>query len=96
MRNNTLHQRTIDDNHGIDNLHYSIMVEYHIGPLGLPSHFNGYFTQPLEALLAKDTEAKKKWFKLIRRAREIREITIRDAFQTNVILQNWVHLPSTT
>ena len=90
------HQWTIDDNHGIDNLDYSITVEYHIGPIGLPTHFNGYFTTPLATLLAKETTSKKKWFKLIRRAREVlRDLTIRDAFNINVILQNWMHLPTT-
>lgn len=72
-----------------------ISVEYHIQPLGLPSHFNGYFTQTLDKLLAKDTISKKKWFQLIRRAREVRNLTIRDAFHTNTILRNWVHLPTT-
>ena len=95
LRNQALHQRTIDDNHGIEHLDYSISVEYHIGPLGLPSHFNGYFTQTLDKLLAKDTISKKKWFQLIRRAREVRNLTIRDAFHTNTILRNWVHLPTT-
>ena len=96
LRNHTLHQNTIDDNHGLDSLNYSITVEYHIGALGLPLHFNGYFSKPLATILAKDIESKKKWFKLIRRAREINNITIRDAFQTNVILRKWVHLPTTT
>ena len=34
LRNHTLHQRTIDDNHGLANLDYAITVEYHLGPLG--------------------------------------------------------------
>ena len=94
--NHALHQQAIDDNHGIDNLEYSITVEYHIGPIGLPSQFNGYFSTPLATLVVKGTTYKKKWFKLIRRAREVRDLTFRDAFQRNVILCNWVHLPITT
>ena len=58
--NQALHQWTINDNHGSDNLDYSITVEYHIGPIGLPTHFNGYFRTPLATLLAKDTMLKKK------------------------------------
>ena len=95
LQNHSLRQNTINDNHGADSLDYSITVEYHIGALGLPSHFNAYFSKPLPTILAKDIKSKKKWFKLIRRAREIHNITIRDAFQTNVILWNWVHLPNT-
>ena len=91
----TLHQKTIDNNPGINSFNYSITVEYHIGALSLPSHFNRYFSQPLPTILTKDTESKKKWFQFIRRAQEVREITIRDTFQTNVILCNWVHLPTT-
>ena len=67
LQNQALHQQTTDDNHRIENLDYSITVEYHIGPLGIPSHFNGYFTQTLDKLLAKDTILKK-WFQLIQRA----------------------------
>ena len=96
LRNKTLHQNTINNNHGLENLDYSITVEYHIDALGLPSQFNGYFSPPLATILAKDTEQKKKWFRLIRRAREVREITIRDSFHTIVTLHNWVHLSSTT
>ena len=57
--NQALHQQTINDNHGIDNLKYYITVEYHIGPISLPSHFNRYFSTSLATLLAKDTTCKK-------------------------------------
>ena len=58
-RNHTLHQQTINDNHGMDNLEYSITVEYHIGHIGLLSQFNSYFSTPLATLLPKDTTYKK-------------------------------------
>ena len=59
LHNKTLHQKTIDGNHGINHLDYSVIVKYHIGALGLPSHFKGYFSQPLSPILAKDIEQKR-------------------------------------
>ena len=57
--NQALHQWTIDSNHRLENLDHSIMVEYHLGPLSLPSHFNGYFSMSLASILSKSTELKK-------------------------------------
>ena len=96
LRNNTLHEKTIHDNNGQAHLDFSISVEHHLGPLGLPSQFNPYFNISLDELLAKNITAKIRWFRLIRQAREVREITIRDAFQTNITLRRWVHLPTTS
>ena len=96
LRNTTLHANTINENNGQTHLDFSISVEHHLGPFGLPSQFNPYFTTSLEALLAKPIESKIRWFRLIRRARELRELTIRDAFQSNATLRRWVHLPTTT
>ena len=96
LRNNTLHENTINENNGSENLDYSIALEYHIGPIGLPSTFQTYFNQSLDTLLQKDITAKKQWFNLIRNAREIRNLPVRDAFTQNVILRRWVHLPTTT
>ena len=69
-------------------------VEYHMGAIGLPSQFDGYFTMPLDSLLSKPIDYKKRWFRLIRNAREIRNQNATDAFTQNVILRNWVHLPN--
>ena len=96
LRNKTLHDNTTNANNGQAQLDFSISVEHHLGPFGLPSQFNPYFTTSLEELLNKPISAKIRWFCLIRRAREVREISIRDAFQTNVILRQWVHLPKTS
>ena len=95
QRNTKLHDHTIHSNHGSANLNFSIQVEHHLGALGLPPEYNGYFTISLPDLLNKNIEYKKKWFTTIRRAREIRNIAAPDAFSVNKILRRWVHLPRT-
>ena len=94
-RNTKLHEATIHENHGASNLHFSIQVEHHLGPLGLPTEYNGYFQIPLPELLQKNIEYKKRWFNTIRRAREIRQLAAPDSFTINTTLRRWVHLPKT-
>ena len=94
FRSHTLHNTVIQQNHGQDQLNFSMTVEYHMGAIGLPSQFDGYFTMPLDSLLSKPIDYKKRWFRLIRNAREIRNQNATDAFTQNVILRNWVHLPN--
>jgi hypothetical protein len=94
LRCHALHNTIIDQNHGDDQLTFSITVEYHIGAIGLPSQFDGYFIIPLDTLLSKPIDYKKRWFRLIRNAREVRNHNATDAFTNNVILRNWVHLPT--
>ena len=94
LRCHVLHNTIIDQNHGDDHLKFSITVEYHMGAVGLPSQFDGYFILPLDTLLSKPIDYKKRWFRLIRNAREVRNQNATDAFTKNVILRNWVHLPT--
>ena len=96
FHNQALHQQTIVNHHGIDNLEYSITVEFHMGPISLPSHFNGYFSKPLATLLTKDAVSKKNGLSWYNKQEKFQNLTIRDAFQTNVILHHWVHLSTTT
>ena len=96
QRNHKLHDTTIHENHGISHLHFSIQVEHHLGPLGLPKQYNGYFNIPLNTLLQKNIEYKKRWFNTIRRARELRNIAARDTFAINTSLRRWVYLPKTS
>ena len=95
LRNHTLHENPMPVGQGVDYLNFSIQVEYLTGPIGLPKHYKDFFTVSLTTLLNKPIEQRKQWFRLIRKAREIRKLPIRDAFTTNVILRNWVHLPNT-
>ena len=95
LRNHTLHENPMPLGQGVDHLNFSIQVEYFTGPIGLPKHYKDFFTVSLTTLLAKPIEQRKQWFRLIRKAREIRKLPIQDAFTTNVILRNWVHLPRT-
>ena len=94
LRNNTLHDNPVQISQGEDHLNFAIKVEYYTGPIGLPKHFKDFFTVPLATLLLKPLIQRKQWFRLIRKAREIKKLPIQDAFTTNVILRNWVHLPT--
>ena len=97
LRNHHLHNSPTQQFHGEDYLHHSIQVEYLTGPIGLPVLYHAYFLLPLDDLLKKSLSYKKKWFRFIRKAREIQNLPIqKDAFATNVILRNWVHLPTNT
>ena len=97
LRNHHLHNNPTQQVNGEELLDFSIQVEYHTGPIGLPRLYQAYFLLPLDTLLQKSTSYKKKWFRLIRKAREIMNLPInQDAFTTNVILRNWVHLPTNT
>ena len=94
LRNRTLHDNPIQSSQGEDHLNFAIKVEHLTGPIGLPKHYSDFFRVPLATLLLKPLAQRKQWFRLIRHAREIQKLPIQDAFTTNVILRNWVHLPN--
>ena len=94
LRNRTLHDNPIQSSQGEDHLNFAIKVEHLTGPIGLPKHYSDFFRVPLATLLLKPLAQRKQWFRLIRHAREIQKLPIHDAFTTNVILRNWVHLPN--
>lgn len=52
-------ETTINNNHGISDLHFSIQVKHYLGLLGLPPIYNSYFQTSLEDLLNKNIKYKK-------------------------------------
>ena len=100
LRCNTLHDTIIQQIHGEDQLTFSITVKYHMGAIGLPSQFDGYFTIPLNTLLSKPQSTIKSSGSDLSEMHGKHVITTllmhaqNDACTKNVMLQNWAHLPT--
>ena len=94
QRNDVLHNtEAIHELSGISPLRDTIIQEHGLGLDHLPGVYSTYFHLPLDALLKKSPNYLKKWFLVIRSAREASSIipTI-DEFSTNGPLRAWVGL----
>ena len=96
-RNTKLHDTdTIHSLSGADLLYQSVTNEYNLGYELLPHVYSTFFHLPLLSLLQKPTKYIKKWFLMIRTAREARQpLAISDEFSTNGPLRTWIGLIST-
>ena len=94
FRNNSLHRsQQIHHLSGMDILKACITREYYTGPSDLHSTFNGFFSMPLDSLLSKKSTYLKRWFLVIRSAREGLGIYPDDQFSSDEVLRRWVLLP---
>ena len=94
QRNDVLHNTdAIHALSGIIPLKATITLEHTLGPIHLPGVYSSYFHIPLTTLLQKSPSYLKKWFLIIRSAREASSIaTTIDEFSTNSPLGAWVGL----
>ena len=94
-RNATLHDtEAIDVVSGIDSLSASVTTEYELGYEHLPHVYSSFFHLPLTSLLKKRTTYLKRWFLLIRTARETHQpLEVVDEFASNGPLRTWIGLP---
>ena len=93
-RNEALHKTdAINLLSGLVPLKKTIAAEYNLGPKDLPGVYSTYFHIPLQILLTKHAGYLKKWFLVIRSARETCSIaTTLDEFSSNGPLRAWVGL----
>jgi len=96
-RNDILHESDIINTlSGQDFLEISIQHELDRGRENLRSLFTPYFLIPLAVLLAKTSpKNQRKWFLLIKSARERKGTDIQDEFSTNNTLRKWIGLKTT-
>ena len=94
QRNDVLHNTdAINALSGIVPLKATITLEHALGPINLPGVYSSYFHIPLLSLLQKSPTYLKKWFLIIRSAREASSIVTNiDEFSTNSPLRAWVGL----
>ena len=93
-RNEALHDsNTIHILSGLAQLHTSISFEYNTGVLHLPSVYRRYFSTPLPIILKKSVTYKKRWFLVIRSARESCGIsTYDDIWHHDQASRRWIGL----
>ena len=93
-RNNVLHKtEALQKLSGLPLLKTCIQREYLTGPSDLSPVYNHYFTTPLPTLLNKRPAYLRRWFLVIRSARESLQIFPDDEFSVDNTLRNWIHLP---
>jgi len=93
-RNKALHNTDkIHELSGLPQLKLSISSEYITGLQQLPSVYSSYFYTPLPALLQKSVIYLKRWFLIIRSAREASTIpTTIDDFSVTGPMRKWIGL----
>ena len=93
-RNSILHNTSsIDNLNGIHTLDSAISQEYSTGHNTLPPVYHPYFQIPCASILSKSVLYKKRWFLVIRTARESQcDFLPIDAFSTSVSLRQWIGL----
>ena len=98
QRNSALHETiAIHNISGLQTLIPSIEKEYALGYSGLPHTHSSYFHKPLTTILAKPIPYLKKWFLIIRTAREAYEPQQDlDPFSTDPLLRKWIGLSPLT
>ena len=83
----------VDELSGLSQLKPAITAEYRLGGKDLPHVYSSFFHLPLQALLNKNVKHLKRWFLIIRAAREahtlVREL---DNFSCNGPLRTWIGL----
>ena len=85
---NTVHQLS-----GLEQLNTAITAEYVIGKGDLPGPYSSFFHTPLPFLLKKDVNSLKRWFLIIRAAREANTMVgDLDDFSFNGPLRTWIGL----
>ena len=93
-RNEALHESPIiNARHGLEQLHTAVRAELQQGLDQLAPVFQGYFRDNAETLLAKPAYFIKRWFLVIRIAREANNTDQQDAFTHNPTLRSWIFLP---
>ena len=94
QRNDALHNsEQIEMLSGKATLRSSIVLEYNLGADDLPSVYSKYFHLPLRFLFKKKIGFLKRWFRLIRSAREgLSDNCPYDEFSENGSLRTWVGL----
>ena len=97
-RNDVLHS---NDNlqllSGFSALKKCISFEHSLGKLSIPPVYSSYFHIPLQSLLLKNSSYLRKWFLVIRSAREsYSDIQTVDEFSINGPLRKWVALQPIT
>ena len=91
-RNEALHDNsTVHILSGLAQLHTSISFEYSTGLQHLPSVYCRYFSTPLPIILKKSVSYKKRWFLVIRSARESSGLsTYNDIWHQDQALRIWI------
>ena len=85
---NAVHQLS-----GLEQLNTAITAEYAIGKGDLPGPYSSFFHTPLPFLLKKDVNSLKRWFLIIRAAREANTMVgDLDDFSFNGPLRTWIGL----
>ena len=81
-----------DEMSGLAQLKLAISRELEIGVQGLDSSFQPYFTFTTETFLKMSPLSLRRWFALIRQAREDTGYSYDDDFTNTQALRNWVGL----
>ena len=93
-RNEAIHESPIiNSRHGLDQLHTAVRVELQQGLDQLAPLYQGYFCDNAITLLSKPADCIKRWFLVIRIAREGNDTDQQDGFTHNPTLQSWIMLP---
>jgi hypothetical protein len=93
-RNEALHESPIiNARHGLEQLYTAVRAELQHGQDRLATVFQGYFRDNAETLLAKPAHYIKRWFLVIRIAREANNTDQQDALTHNPTLRSWILLP---
>ena len=79
--------------HGLDQLHTAVRAELQQGLDQLAPLYQGYFCDNAITLLSKPADCIKRWFLVIRIAREGNDTDQQDGFTHNPTLQSWIMLP---
>ena len=78
---------------GLEQLHTAITAEYQLGQGDLPGTYSSFFHTPLPFLLKKDVNSLKRWFLIIRTAREANTMVgDLDDFSFDGPLRTWIGL----
>ena len=98
QRNEALHKKeSIYKQSKLQILKTSITNEYNYGLANLPQIYSSYFNQPLRVLLKKSTHSLKRWFLIIRSAREAEDSdSPQDIFSVNGPMRSWIKLSETS
>ena len=93
-RNEALHESPIiNSRHGLDSLHTAVRAELQQGLDQLAPLYQGYFREIATTLLSKPANHIKRWFLVIRIAREANDTDQQDGFTHISTLRSWIMRP---
>ena len=93
-RNTKLHESEgfLENLEGGEDLNQAIRFEFEVGPQNIHTDLHQLFQGNIEDLLKKPIDTKKKWFQIVRTAKEALGQDRRDKFAENGSLRKWIGL----